>query len=162
MDKKETGNGQRKGTNCNVFRDKKGRYSRVPKPKPKPTPRTSEFQDCDQMSPELLTAVLVEHARQVEKTLGSDLAMLVGALCDRLEEREERVQGLKESRHKVKLQLSSAKEQIEDQTQAKENVHGQCVRYRKQILSRQHKTLIEKVQAHIRQDRLLSCGQPCE
>jgi len=162
MDKKKKGDGGRKGTSRGVFRDKKGRYSRVPKPKPKPTNEKPEFQDCDQIAHELLTVVLVEHARQVEKKLDSDLALLVGALCDRLEEREKRVQSLKGSREKLKLKLSDAKAQIECQSQANRNLHGQCVRYRRQKHNSQHENLKEAVQAHIRQDRLLSCGQPCE
>lgn len=158
MRREKKGDGRKTRDQRTVFRDKKGRFCRAPKPKP-PTPLdTPEFQECETADPELLTAALIQQAEQVESKLTPDLALLVVALCDRLKKREAQYQELKASRKKVVLKLSNAREQLKDQHMANKNLHHQSTRYWEQVQRLRKEILNQKVQEVQRQDRILSCG----
>ena len=112
---------------------------RLPKPKPKPKPpkeppdepkeRDDEgYESCEQGSAHMLTSTLRAHAQEVaEQVQGEDLdmALLLHALCDRLEKKQAGCCRLRD-------RLRDVREELDDAHVIKakhKNLQGQAHRY---------------------------------
>ena len=94
---------------------------RLPKPKPKPKPPKKPpdepkehsgegYESCEQGSASMLTSTLLAHAQEVAEQVQSedpDMALLLQALCDRLDKKQA-------GYHRLRDRFSDVQEELDD------------------------------------------------
>ena len=154
-----------------VFKDRQGRYYRVPKPKPAPQdPPVQEegYESCDDMDMQRMTRPLLQQAQQVESQLDDPaLAALLAALCGQLKRVDNERRDLKannddllEINGRLKSKLSNKRAQIKEHQAANQNLHGQATRYWTRIRQLQRQLFRSKVDRLDPPTKLLSFRRP--
>ena len=154
-----------------VFKDRQGRYYRVPKPKPAPQdPPVQEegYESCDDMDMQRMTRPLLQQAQQVESQLDDPaLAALLAALCGQLRRVDNERRDLKAQNYdliecigSMKVKLSNKRAQLNEQRTANQNLHGQATRYWTRIRKLQRQLFRSKVDRFDPPPRKLSFRRP--
>ena len=164
-----------KRKNKTVFKDRQGRFCRVPKPKPAPHPAPQDppvqeegYESCDGMDMRWITRPLLQQAQQVESQLDDPaLAALLAALCGQLKRVDNERRDLKadnddllEINGRLKSKLSNKRAQIKEHQAANQNLHGQATRYWTRIRQLQRQLFRSKVDRLDPPTKLLSFRRP--
>ena len=170
--RRKRGDGRKDKT---VFKDRQGRFCRVPKPKPAPQPTPQDppaqdegYESCDDMSMQQITRPLLRQAEQVESQLHDPaLAALLAALCGQLRRVDEERRDIKahnsdltERVSSLKVKLSNKRAQLSEQQAANQNLHGQATRYWTRIRKLQRQLYRSKVDRFDPPTKLLSFRRP--